>query len=497
MAQPGELRDPSRPDPEADDVIGASIQRLVGRGSLYTMGTAAQLVVQVLAIPVITRLLPASDFGLAATAFIVAQLLGTLVSAGLPFAALRDYFRTSGGRVRSRALVALTLSIALVGAGVADLTGTVWVQIFSTVPYSAVMRIAVWSSVPIAVIWATSSVLRAEDRPAAFILVTLTGTAGGQVAGVLIVAVAQAGPLGYVGGVALGQLVAAMGGLALVPPAFGGIPSLGIRRTFRFALPMVPHQLGVVVLNLGDRLVIERVAGLTQVGQYQVAYAVAAVGVAVLKSVNVGWQPIIHAQPKGRRWDVLKVTRSEVLTLLGIIASGIAIGAPLALTIAAPADYDPLSLVPVTAIVVASVLPLAAQVASSTALMDVGETSILAWASALAGAVNIGLNLLLIPVLGLEGAAIATVLSYSLQATLVGHASRRATGMRSSLQVDRPVWLLSTILIGVGIAIPPSGVWFIARVVLATGMFVFLVHRMWRLYRSGRTRTEDPVAGRE
>src|SRR5262249_16034499 len=91
----GELETPDplaatlRPDHEPDAPPG---RRLLGKGSIYTLGTALQLSAAALAIPVITRLLGSAEFGVVALAMAIQLMLTGLATLGLPAAVLRLFF---------------------------------------------------------------------------------------------------------------------------------------------------------------------------------------------------------------------------------------------------------------------------------------------------------------------------------------------------------------------------------------------------------------------
>jgi peptidoglycan biosynthesis protein MviN/MurJ (putative lipid II flippase) len=122
--------------------------------------------------------------------------------------------------------------------------------------------------------------------------------------------------------------------------------------------------------------------------------------------------------------------------------------------------------------------------------MSEGRTGRAAVATLIAAAVNIGLNVVMVPFLGITGSAIATVLAYALCARLT------RPPVSSGLQVPGASVLLRT-LIGGAVAVtlafgvlPTSPVWLVIRLAMCAGAllaFAFLLRRaMTGFETSGR-----------
>jgi O-antigen/teichoic acid export membrane protein len=139
------------------------------------------------------------------------------------------------------------------------------------------------------------------------------------------------------------------------------------------------------------------------------------------------------------------------------VAGLLALAAPLALALAAPPSYEPADLVPIGAIVAFSILPYATTSAFFHLVFLSGTTRVMAVAAPLAAAVNLGLNFLLLPVIGLVGSAVATVLAYGLLAAIAYTAARRR-GPVGRLPLDAlRCWAVAAPFVAAG-ALLPGGV---------------------------------------
>lgn len=486
----------AKPKPSRSNASKGPISALLGRGSIYTLATAAQLTAGVLVIPVLTRLVEPAEMGVIALAIVVTAVLAVIAGAGLPAVVVRTYFIGPDGPAHARRLLRRCLVAALLVAAVAETTGPLWSELFGDVGYGGALRLAVWAAVPMAMLACSQSILRAEEKPGRFVASAVVATAVGPAAGLVLVAAFDGGAEQYVLGMLIGQVVAATlacgwAGLS----SFGAIPGGSLtREALRIGLPTVSHSLAIYVLAAGDRVVVEALEGIGQVGRYQVAYQIGALVLAIIVAFNNAWDPIIFGEREERRWQSLAETRAVLHRIAGMLAASLALGAPLALLVAAPDSYDSTALVPVTAIVAVSAIPMVSYMASYHVLLWRGRTGVLTWATPLAAVTNIGLNLLLVPTFGLEGAAVCTVLSYCALALLTGMAARRhgrvPGGMRAA--AIGALWAGSALLLS--LVLPNEDGWVLVRGLAALAVLGLTVRFAVRQVREARSEPLDAPA---
>jgi O-antigen/teichoic acid export membrane protein len=172
-----------------------------------------------------------------------------------------------------------------------------------------------------------------------------------------------------------------------------------------------------LVLNLGDRLVVLRYLGQAAVGRYQIAYNAAGIIILLLSVLNQAWEPTIYAaKDEGLRRSILARSRDQLFYLEVPLILGVALGAPIALRILAPPSFHPAGLVDVVALVAISAIPYAAYLANLRTLMAYRGVTSLVWAGPVCACANIGLNILLVPRLGIDGSALATLVCYGMLA---------------------------------------------------------------------------------
>jgi O-antigen/teichoic acid export membrane protein len=467
------------------------VAALLGRGSAYAAGVVVQIAVAGLALPVVTRLVRPEAFGLIATALIVTNLLAVTVDLGLSRAVMRRYFRGAAGPCEARRLLTLTVLVTVAVTVVIDVAGPAWSRIFADVPYGTELRVAVWGAAAVAVRNGAQSILRAEDRTGWYLAMMMLSTAGAQVLGVVLLWSSGGVPAAYLGGLAAGAAVAALVGLVVsrATPALArhDVAGWGLR----FAGPVLVAEASAVAIWFGDRVIIERLLGLEAVGRYQIAYTLGAVTLMITMAISQAWAPLIHAAAPGDRGRFTAQSRRGLLQVVGYAAVALGLASPLGLVILAPSSYEPTNLVPVVAVVAAAALPLVAQQAATHLIADAERTSLLASRGLLAVVLNLSLNVVLVPVVGLLGAAVATLLTYVGYAVLVTRAASAIAGAESPLM--RSTWISVGVGVVAGALLPTGGLWLGLRLFAAVAVGVLLLRAGRRLMAATDAADVEPA----
>ena len=455
-----------------------ALRRLFGRGAVFTMAMAVQMVAALLVVPIVTRLISVEAYGRVAAALVAYSAVSIVAAAGLPEAASRTFFRDDGSGERdAHRLVVLTAAAAAAIALIADLTGPLWAPAFS-LEYGSEARLAVWGGGALAVLLTVQSLLRAADRVWSFLALAALASLGAQGLGLALTAV-YGTPTAYLAGLCAGTATAALVGVALSGSLRHGLPTRTLaRRAVDLGLPLVPHSLAIFLLLSVDRVAIAATLGLGATGRYQVAYAVGGVGVSLVTALNQAWIPLLLGADPEQRWRILASTANAVHRFCAAAAGTLALIVPLGLVVAAPASYDRAELVPVAAIVAFSILPYATTSTFFNVLFVGGRTRIMAVAAPLAALFNLGLNFLLLPVVGLVGASIATVAAYAVLAGIVAVASRRFVVIPGLVVSSLTAWALAAPVVLAGALLPPSPAGTAARAVLGLGLIAVLARQV-------------------
>jgi O-antigen/teichoic acid export membrane protein len=468
------------PEPEIPASAGKSnpaLRHLLGAGSIYATTKALHVTAAFLVLPLLTRVLAPAEYGAVATALVISQLLSVTISAGMPISVSLAYFRTPDGPDRSRTLILWTILGALAIVLLIDVLGPLWGDLFFGLGYATPIRVAVWTAVPIAVLSTVQAFLQVSRRARLYAGLTVLATAGGQCLGLVFVHVLDRSASAYLFGAALAGII------------YTGLNARGFRdwrplaSAVRKGLPTMSHDLSQYLISAGDRLVLVRLLGLSAVGRYQIAYAIGALGMAFVSAFAGAWAPLILAAPEESRWQLLADSTMLLYRISALVLGGLAIGAPIALKVIAPASYDPDGLTRIAAIVSISMLPYVLLYSSVLIVLTLERTGILGWATPFSAVANVALNFLLVPHFGIMGSAVATVTTFSIEALILRSRTRRL--VRVPWQPARAFrwWSLALGLAAAGGLLPTSSTWLVLRGILAGAIVAALVATIRRALR--------------
>ena len=406
--------------------------RALLRGSLlYTLGNFLPRIGAFLLLPVYTAAMAPAEFGIFSLMLSLSGLLAIGYRLGLDGALLRCHFDVAQAQRPSlyRTSAAVTLAAAIgLSAAVALAIGPFFDAIFPGVPFVPYGVLALAITAATAFQYVPSSLFRATDRPGRFLAFAL-GIFGLVVAGTLLFVLALG--MGAVGGL-LAQLLSGIGVVVATAWILGRMrrgtirPELA-RAALRFGLPLVPHGLAAWVLNLSDRWLIGLLIGLpavaaqAAVGVYSFGYVVGQSVALVAMSFNAAWVPTWYARGEGAHGPaLLREMTSLVMAGLALLALSVAVLAPEVTAVLATARWGEQAdaAADVMAVVAGASLVYGLYFMLVSTVFLRRRTAGLPLLTLAAGAANVIANLLLIPRLGLMGAAWSTLVGYTALAGL-------------------------------------------------------------------------------
>ena len=382
----------------------------------YSLASLAGPFFTILLTPLYTRVLHPADYAVLDTTTTLGILMFTLAMLGLNAAASVFFYdgdEAHGRRVVSTAAVvgvAWSLLIALVVAAIARPLAA-----FSLgSPRQAILLYLSALNLPFAVFYGVvQSALRlklAVKRANALALAYLLLTAG---LNILFVLVLRWGVFGIQLAISITTLVLAAAGGALTWRDTWGRPSWDLAGPLvRAGLPFMPASLSFWALAYVDRLLLPSYAvTLGDRGQYAIANKLASMLAVVIVPFQNAWGPLalsMQHDPDARR------TYGKVLTYFVTISLGLALALGLfareVLLIFTTREYA--AAAPFVALLAYVAVANGANVAVGVGAYIVKRTAMIGWTTMIAAGVNLVLNVLLIPRLGVWGAVWATALGY-------------------------------------------------------------------------------------
>ena len=330
---------------------GAAASRSVlGRGSIYTLGTAAPILANAAVVPVVTRLLGKPAYGVVAIAIVVIQVAMMAGSLGMPSVITRQGILARSGVAGARALVVRGSLMTGGLIAVIILSAPLWDRVLQ-VPLRNAVLMALAASAFFVVVENCQALLRVLDRPGAFVSLSLTATLGGPLLGLALLA-GDRSPERYLIGLMAGYAAAAAVGLVLC--LRGGRPGRergDTRAALRIGLPVIPHLVSLFLANGALVFLAEQLFDLADAGRIQLALLVGSSPAVITSALNNSWAPIVYRAPEHERGAVLAHTARDITALSALISGGVALLSPWLMQFVAGAAFAPVDLVPAVAIV--------------------------------------------------------------------------------------------------------------------------------------------------
>ncbi len=430
----------------ASNPVTGEFKKLFQQSSHYLLGIGGTMALGFISFPIFTRMFSIADYGMIDYASKILLLLTALSKAGMQNSVLRFFNHkdfandpAAAKRYYSTAFfgvsaVAALVTIPLIGLGFlpASLSGGPLASILCFASSLVFLR-AIQS-----ILW---SFLRIEERTKASNVVTFLLKAFTILGVILLLPGLGASVKTYFIAVMAVELAVVLVLIALLvrrgllhPTSFDPIL---FRAAISFGLPLVLQEASGIVLDAGDRFMVDSYMGADALGFYSVAYGLsgyintilmAPLGLAIIPIYMRLWNTEGSAKTSeflSRGLDMFIMAAVGTLAIVLVVSHD-------AVTLLASAKYSGADkLIPV---IVAGLLIYAAQIFLNAGLMIHKRTYAMAGALTASCILNLALNALLLPRIGLQAAAIATFISYAFCTFLLARLAFKVLPMTLALK---------------------------------------------------------------
>lgn len=394
---------------------------LLKHSGIYGLGQIFSRLTSFLLLPVYTRYVPPADYGCLAILDLVANLLGIFVSAGMVSAVTRYHFDAKTAAERNQvwwtglaymvvvatamvtpawlwrhALAELTLGADVEHGGwyYALLLPTLWLSIIGDLP-STYLQVRMWSGLYVGV--SLGRLCLSIGLNLYFLMGLKLGIVGFLLSNLI------ANSLGTV--IFLCLFVAAQRPIAVHLPL--------LRRFLQFGGPLVLTALLSTAMHQADRYILRLYLDMDQIGIYALAYTIGqAINTLCLVPFAAIWGVMVYEI--ARRQDAediyVVVFKYFVYGIALVMLASALLARPF---LAAIVDGRYVHAAEVIPFVCLAYLFFSLHEHFRVPVMLAKRTSMLPPVFAIATVANIGANLLLIPWFGIEGAALASVVSFA------------------------------------------------------------------------------------
>ncbi|MEA2157318.1 MAG: hypothetical protein QOE11_3458 [Solirubrobacteraceae bacterium] len=405
--------------------------RLLTGGASYQAASVLSAALALVTLPLYTRALSRSDFGVAETLLTFIILASILLRLGLGEAFVRFWYSTPAGRDRDElartttaTVLATTTAAALLAAALAGPLS----RLLLGFEEAGLMRIAVlglWAFTNLEIAYA---LLRVEELRRTYLAASLCNVVLSVALTVTLVVGLDQGARGYLLGnyaasaiVLLGLWWTLRARVGLRP---GGARAAALSPLLRFGVPTVPADATVFALNVVDRAYILRTQSAAAAGLFALSVKLATAVILAVRGFQLAWPPLAYSitdDERARRFYATVTTWYVVVA--GLVVAGLTLlGRWVVRLLAAPEYFAAHEALPWVALGWA-------MYGLFLVLVTIGGRAGITtrtFPAALAGvAVNVVVLVALVGPLGIKGAGIALVAAYAVMLAMLHLLTRR------------------------------------------------------------------------
>lgn len=438
----------------------ARIKTLFRHLAVYGLGDVATSLISLLLLPVYTKYLTPSDYGVIAMLLTVEASGKILFRWGVDTAFMRLYYDCADQKARQRLsstlfffLVAVNGSLLIVSL---PLVNSLSQLLFGSPDRGLLLALVLINTFVVGFYFIPFQVLRIAEQSKQFIALVFTRSASTLVLRLVLVIWAGMGVLGVVMAdvvvTALFTLILSRWFAPLIRPMFS---TAVLRDALGFGLPRIPHSIAHQVMGMADRYFLNAYATLRDVGLYSIG---ASFGLALklfLSAFEYAWTPFflgVMKEPDAKR--IYSTVSTYVLAVLVLLTAGLCAIAEDVIRLTTTEPFHQAA--SVTPWIALGVLCQGVYLVGSIGLVITKRTTRYPMATGMAAAASLLANAWLIPRYGLMGAAWANTMAYATLAAATVGFSMQAYPIRYE-------WLRLLRIGAAGILAYAAGGWFLGR----------------------------------
>ena len=436
------------------------LRRLATTGAAYTASSVISKLIAVALLPLYTRYLTPADYGAAEVLVTGVIAASIVIRLGVIEALLRFYYQA--GEVPEQ----------VVKTAFASLLWTTTIGLLIALPLAeplsrlllnhsdpGLMRIAIFGLWVFTMFEFLTALYRLDERARAYFIFTVANVLVTIPVTVWLVVGEGKGASGLLWGqygtgalFLAGLVIADRKRLALVPdfPLW--------RRMMRWGLPTMPAELSLYSLNFIDRVLIVRIVGLGDAGLYSLSVKFAQAVNVFVKGFQLAWPPLAYSiadDDEARRAYAVIVTWFVSVTTF-VVAGMWLLSRWIVRALAAPQFFDSYKTI---GLISTGVMLYALYLVLVIILGRTGRTEFNFPATGIGTLVNIGLNLALLPSMGIVGAGIALVASYAVILVLMYVFTQRLFKVPYEwLRLAQAFGLAALLVVAGELTMPTSGI---------------------------------------
>lgn len=387
---------------------------------VYGISSAAVKASGIILIPIYTKYFTVEEFGRLGLILAVISILVQIFVMGQNQSLLRFINQINYKEKRKSTFFTITIFVVLINVLfvlIGEKLSPFFAQLFGNLEdYNSSLKIAVFIVAFSIINNIFQSKLRADENSIFFTLLNIIKLVVLIIITVYLVAYRKIG----INGVLYAQLISEILGLLIVLPLMIREMELKFEKkilieSLKFGVPLIFAGLSMTLLNISDRFVIKFLGNEKSLGLYELGYRIAGIlNMFLVIPMNLTFVPIaykVYKQPKDKEYFSKIMTYFTFIIIWGALFISM-FSKEIVIIFSKNSEFIPAySIIP---LILYSYVFLGMSIISSVGIFLEGRTVYLAIVTIIATILNIGLNFILIPKIGIMGAAISTLIAFAI-----------------------------------------------------------------------------------
>jgi len=298
-----------------------SIKSLGRQSLIYGFGTILTRVVTFLLLPLYTNVFTTEEYGIYSLAYAFIGFVMIAYRYGMDSALMKFYIEAKGveKKVYFTTIFTLQTITSLLFSILLILSASLLAPMFLSSENTQLMRLVAIILFFDALWMLPMLILRANERPRQYVILSFINVILTMLLNIYLVVFREMGIVG----VLIGNIIASAGLLLATLPVILKNVSLkvmsksALMEVLRFGLPFFPAGIFTMIMELSDRYLLEWLADTSAVGLYSAGNKLGMFGLLLVMGFNMGWTP--YFLKKGKDADAPQ-TYSKVTTyFLGLV----------------------------------------------------------------------------------------------------------------------------------------------------------------------------------
>ena len=272
-----------------------SIKTLGKQSLIYGIGTILTRLVTFLLLPLYTNVFSTEEYGIVSLAYAFTGFVMIAYRYGMDSALMKYYIDAEGKDKKTyfTTIFSIQTLTSFIFSLILFLSARYFAPIFLGGAYTRLMQLVAIILFFDALWMLPMLILRAIEKPRQYILLSLLNVTMLMVFNIYLVVYREMGITGVLIGniIASGALLLATLPIIIRNFSFKTISRSALREVLKFGLPFFPAGIFTMVMELSDRYLLDWLAGTSAVGLYSAGNKLGMFGLLLVMGFNMGWTP--------------------------------------------------------------------------------------------------------------------------------------------------------------------------------------------------------------